>query len=169
MSKLYASQVWTLDLPRHIALVLLAMAQAADDQGDAWISVGHLAWQTGYSKRHARRIIKELRHRDLVHSDGNHHRLLLDRGPFKPPFEKQSRSRKVRIPVPLRWAVWERDNFTCRQCGLRRELQVDHVVPVSKGGGTELSNLQTLCGTCNARKGAKMMPFQRLMSGATRQ
>lgn len=60
---------------------------------------------------------------------------------------------KTSIPVELRWQVWERDNFTCLHCGARRRLTVDHIIPESKGGTLELSNLQTLCGTCNSKKG----------------
>jgi len=56
------------------------------------------------------------------------------------------------IPPGLRWAVWERDNFTCKHCGSRTILEVDHVIPVSKGGITTLSNLQTLCSACNRGK-----------------
>ena len=40
-------------------------------------------------------------------------------------------------------------------CGEMRHLHVDHVVPLSKGGGDELSNLQFLCATHNLQKGAK--------------
>lgn len=58
------------------------------------------------------------------------------------------------IAASLRWEVWERDNFTCRRCGVRRDLSVDHIVPESKGGPTTLSNLQTLCRKCNSSKGA---------------
>ena len=35
-------------------------------------------------------------------------------------------------------------------------LEVDHIVPVSKGGLSEPENLQTLCWRCNRTKGAKM-------------
>lgn len=35
-------------------------------------------------------------------------------------------------------------------------LEVDHIVPVSKGGLSEPENLQTLCWRCNRAKGAKM-------------
>ena len=53
----------------------------------------------------------------------------------------------------FRWRVWERDNFTCKKCKSRRVLQVDHIYPESKGGKTEMKNLQTLCAKCNRKKG----------------
>jgi hypothetical protein len=63
--------------------------------------------------------------------------------------------RKMPIPTVLRWEVWVRDNFTCKHCGSRRDLSVDHIIAESKGGPMELSNLQTLCRSCNSRKGAR--------------
>ncbi|MEU5382663.1 HNH endonuclease [Kitasatospora cineracea] len=45
-----------------------------------------------------------------------------------------------------------RDRFRCRQCGEREELEVDHRIPVSRGGSWELENLQTLCRPCHRRK-----------------
>ena len=63
--------------------------------------------------------------------------------------------RKHHIPETLRWEVWERDNFTCTRCGSRRFLSIDHVTPESFGGTTTIDNLQTLCLTCNHRKGRK--------------
>lgn len=48
--------------------------------------------------------------------------------------------------------VLARDSFACTQCGGREALEVDHVVPVSRGGGWEETNLQTLCGGCHSRK-----------------
>lgn len=61
---------------------------------------------------------------------------------------------KAIIPPDIRWEVWERDNFTCRHCGVRRHLSVDHIIAESKGGPMTLDNLQTLCRSCNSRKGA---------------
>ena len=60
---------------------------------------------------------------------------------------------KTKISASKRWAVWERDNFTCQICGSRRFLSVDHIIPESKGGKLNMDNLQTLCRTCNSRKG----------------
>ncbi len=64
--------------------------------------------------------------------------------------EKPTCSRQV--PAAVRWAVWERDNFTCLHCGSRRFLSLDHKIPWSKGGTHDQDNLQTLCRTCNSRK-----------------
>lgn len=62
---------------------------------------------------------------------------------------------KVPIPMDLRWRVWERDNFTCLGCGTRRRLSVDHILAESLGGTLRLDNLQTLCCSCNSKKGAR--------------
>ena len=55
----------------------------------------------------------------------------------------------------LRRATFERDDFTCRYCGARGvPLECDHVLPVAKGGKTEMTNLVTACFRCNRSKGA---------------
>jgi 5-methylcytosine-specific restriction endonuclease McrA len=61
-----------------------------------------------------------------------------------------------RMTASLRYQVIKRDNSRCRNCGASAQngasLHVDHIVPVSRGGKTEMSNLQTLCATCNLGK-----------------
>lgn len=64
------------------------------------------------------------------------------------------------IKPALRLAVYERDNFTCQYCGLHAdegELQIDHIIPVSRGGTNNINNLVTSCSACNKKKGAKLM------------
>lgn len=56
------------------------------------------------------------------------------------------------VPSSARWEVWERDDFRCRACGVRRFLTIDHVVPLSRGGTNDIDNLQTLCKPCNSSK-----------------
>jgi 5-methylcytosine-specific restriction endonuclease McrA len=55
----------------------------------------------------------------------------------------------------VRWRILKRDEYRCVLCGRSPathaglSLQIDHVIPVSRGGGDEEANLRTLCGECN--------------------
>lgn len=61
----------------------------------------------------------------------------------------------------LREHIKNRDNYTCCNCGnsIHHEpnllLEIDHIIPVSKGGYTVENNLQTLCWKCNREKSNK--------------
>lgn len=70
--------------------------------------------------------------------------------------EFNDRWQRSQVPPEIKWAVWERDNFTCKHCGSHQMLTTDHVIPVSKGGKPTLKNLQTLCKKCNGTKGSKL-------------
>lgn len=59
------------------------------------------------------------------------------------------------IPESLRNKVLDRDGNKCLLCGCTEYLQMDHIVPFSRGGRTVEGNLQTLCKTCNSKKRAK--------------
>lgn len=56
----------------------------------------------------------------------------------------------------LRLEILARDSYKCRYCG-GRASQVDHVVPVSRGGGEEDGNLVAACGPCNRSKGGRSL------------
>lgn len=58
------------------------------------------------------------------------------------------------IPQEVRARVIARDGFRCRACGATEHLEIDHIYPHIRGGSDDISNLQTLCHRCNARKGA---------------
>lgn len=59
----------------------------------------------------------------------------------------------------LRDRVYERDNYKCVVCGTSENLTVDHRIPYSKGGKTELSNLQTMCECCNQKKADSSLTY----------
>jgi 5-methylcytosine-specific restriction endonuclease McrA len=66
---------------------------------------------------------------------------------------------RAKITPKVRYDVFERDGHRCRSCGVRVGegvvLHVDHIMPVSQGGLSNLENLQTLCSECNFGKGAR--------------
>ena len=76
---------------------------------------------------------------------------------FNSPIERRrARERKAGLVTPkLRMAIYDRDGFSCVSCGADDRLSIDHIHPISLGGMTEPANLQTLCRSCNARKGAR--------------
>lgn len=49
----------------------------------------------------------------------------------------------------------KRDEAVCRTCGSTKDLTVDHVIPLARGGSISIDNLQILCRKCNQKKGAK--------------
>ena len=65
------------------------------------------------------------------------------------------RVERAKVSKELRQEIFERDGYTCVNCGSteKESLEIDHIMPISKGGKTEPSNLQTLCRNCNIRKG----------------
>lgn len=67
------------------------------------------------------------------------------------------RVERGKVSNKMRFAVYERDGYRCRKCGRRtNDLEVDHIIPISKGGKSTFDNLQTLCHRCNMKKGSKI-------------
>jgi hypothetical protein len=77
-------------------------------------------------------------------------------------WKKSAAGQRALMTARLRGQIKDRDNHTCLQCGVSVAaepnllLEVDHIIPVSKGGLSDPENLQTLCWRCNRSKGAKM-------------
>ena len=63
-----------------------------------------------------------------------------------------------------------RDRYTCRLCGHRRrarELDVDHIVEIARGGAAlEYSNLQTVCRACHREKTREFLQARRVPAPA---
>lgn len=51
------------------------------------------------------------------------------------------------------WRRWVDFNHTCAYCGAGGDLQVEHLVPISKGGEHHLGNVVPACQRCNFSKG----------------
>ncbi len=77
-------------------------------------------------------------------------------------FKKSVQGQRALMTSNLREKIKIRDNYTCTKCGLSTNdeknllLEIDHVIPLSKGGITSEINLQTLCWRCNRSKGSKV-------------
>lgn len=54
--------------------------------------------------------------------------------------------------VQVRPLILERDSYTCQKCGSKDYLEVNHIIPKSKGGTNDTNNLITLCDLCHAEE-----------------
>lgn len=77
-------------------------------------------------------------------------------------FQNSAKGQRRLMTPALRRFILERDDNTCKKCGnsTRNEqnllLEVDHIIPIARGGLTTEDNLQTLCWKCNRSKGSKL-------------
>jgi 5-methylcytosine-specific restriction endonuclease McrA len=149
--------VWDYSRSRHGArLVLLAIA----DRGEvATITVAELSCKTRLAERAVQSAIRELVALGELAveyniSGASRYRVLMshmDPRPIPPSTVREP------IPVELRFFVFERDNYRCVQCESTEDLTIDHIYPRIRGGADTEDNLQTLCRSCNCRKGARVL------------
>lgn len=76
-------------------------------------------------------------------------------------YKKSAVAQRALMTSKLREFVKQRDGYACNHCGLSIEdepnllLEIDHIIPISRGGLTVLENLQALCWKCNRSKSNK--------------
>ena len=77
---------------------------------------------------------------------------------------------KAYVHVPRRFRrqvtntfLFARDHYRCQYCGRtaaelrpRESLTRDHLIPISRGGSNEWTNVVTACSSCNTRKANRM-------------
>ena len=80
---------------------------------------------------------------DYVHNPANIH-YETDKKPERIAWERV-RNERSRL-------VFKRDEHCCSSCGSTEYLEIDHIIPLARGGSNELDNLQILCRSCNRRK-----------------
>lgn len=66
---------------------------------------------------------------------------------------------QTRLSKNKRYKILKQANFKCKACGKKPDknndvkLDIDHIIPLAKGGTNKSQNLQVLCFECNMSKG----------------
>jgi 5-methylcytosine-specific restriction endonuclease McrA len=81
--------------------------------------------------------------------------------------EFKRRIREKNISYAGKFSLFEWENllikfkYKCQLCfvnfSARDGPTIDHIIPISKGGTNEITNIQPLCRSCNSRKGNKIL------------
>ena len=67
------------------------------------------------------------------------------------------RVERGKVSNKMRFSIYERDGYRCCKCHRKtNDLEIDHIIPISKGGKSTYDNLQTLCHRCNVEKGSDL-------------
>ena len=78
-------------------------------------------------------------------------------------WRKSAAGQRALMTAQLRSSIKKRDNYACQQCAVsvvaepHLLLEVDHKIPVSRGGLSTWENLQTLCWRCNRTKSNRLV------------
>lgn len=76
---------------------------------------------------------------------------------------RRAKDRERKRSLPLNWdelrsRVIERDGADCRYCGGEADPpHIDHIVPLARGGSSDIENLTVACQRCNSSKKDKLL------------
>lgn len=117
------------NIKRAIALIITGKAEPLDFTG----GTGTTVW---------REFVHEVRSPSVILQIPEHIRLTM-----------AGTERVWRVPPVNRRELLRRDHHTCQYCGSTKQLTIDHVMPLSKGGKHAWDNVVAACERCNQRKG----------------
>lgn len=60
----------------------------------------------------------------------------------------------------IREFIFKRDKYKCLKCEKETDLTIDHINPIKLKGVNKISNLQTLCRSCNSSKSDKFKDYR---------
>lgn len=108
--------------------------------------------ESDYTKEELELLVKE-----KIYKNNKNFDLIKKQVEAYEKLENQSTiERREPIPESVRFEVWRRDEGKCVMCGSQKNLEFDHIIPISKGGANTARNIQLLCQDCNRHKSDKI-------------
>lgn len=75
----------------------------------------------------------------------------------KPGPGPDNRATIANMPTTISFLT-SRDGYKCCFCDTNKSLTIDHIIPISMGGGNRKENLRFLCYNCNQCRRNKFIP-----------
>jgi 5-methylcytosine-specific restriction endonuclease McrA len=66
--------------------------------------------------------------------------------------DNYQKSPRKYLSKKIKDAVFDKFKNKCSVCSSKKNLEIDHIIPVSRGGTDDFNNLQLLCSRCNLEK-----------------
>jgi hypothetical protein len=130
----------------------LCLASEGENRGEINLTDEEICWKLRITVETWRHAIDKFRAKGMIEHQ--------EKGGYKISNWEYDQKYRDRPPLAIwriiRERIFSRDDYTCQYCGSRGvSLQCDHVIPVSRGGSNDDSNLVTACKPCNLSKHAK--------------
>ena len=62
---------------------------------------------------------------------------------------QEEQKKSIRIPSRVKKHVLKRDKGRCSHCGSKKNIEYEHIIPLSEGGKNTVGNVKLLCQECN--------------------
>ena len=148
---------------QHLALLIYRMA----DESGRWSgSLSDLAKRTGWTRPTISKYLPVCRSVMAITNGGDDASVAIQLR--LPTTDEQAIVEAAQAEIrsgpaarALAWTVWQKTGGVCHYCGVvlnpferhaRNGFQIDHVQPVTRGGGHEVGNLVPACKICNSAK-----------------
>lgn len=136
---------------RYVALSLCVIYIGSSDINEKVISM--VSEVTGFSKEKTEKILLKVFPNYVFERDR-----LIRADTTTPRPKTAGQIVRSRLSGTVKRAIKSEAENCCHWCGIHSAtLEIDHVVPVSRGGTNDRSNLVASCKACNAAKGNKLV------------
>lgn len=136
--------------PRRIKAELFPYDEISVEDGIAALVDGGFLFIYGIDGKEFVQVLKWGKHQNP------HHKEVGSLIPAPPGHVDRVCEGYIPLSNTIRRRIYARDGQTCKECGAKHGLSIDHIVPISKGGNSTDDNLQVLCLGCNVRKSNKI-------------